>query len=131
MKERTRAFIISLGFGAILTVVVYLFSNPPGAGFVQRLCDGFFISGILLAGSGGLVFVRNEGLFDIFGYGVKSLFGIRFLWMPSQPDEKETYAEYKERKRKRRKSPVGLLIAGTVYLFLSFVLLLIYLCLES
>jgi hypothetical protein len=126
MKEKTRAFLIPLGLGAVLSAAVYLLAGSQGTNPVQRLCDSFFVSGVLVAGSGGLLFARNEGLFDIFGYSVKSLFGIRLLWQPAQEKEKENYAAYKERKRQRRKSPAGTLLAGAVYLVLALVMLLVY-----
>lgn len=129
MKERTRAFLISLVVGALLSLVVYLLASGQDTGIVQRLCDSFFVSGVLITGSGGLMFARNEGLFDIFGFSVKSLFGIRLPWQMPQQQEHENFAEYKARKREKRKSPAGMLLAGALYLALSVVMLFVYMLL--
>ncbi len=126
MKDTAKAFLISLSAGAVASLAVYLLASGQDTGIAQRLCDSFFVSGVLIAGSGGLMFARNEGLFDIFGFSVKSLFGIRLPWQLPQQKEKESYAEYKARKRGQRKSPAGMLLAGVVYLVLSLVMLLVY-----
>ena len=56
---------------------------------------------VIGAGCGGLAFVRNQGFFDIMSYGIKTVFHIHLPWTaPRTPEEgKESFVEYKERKR--------------------------------
>ena len=125
MNPNTKSFFTAFAIGAVIAVVVCVIESAQSVGAAQLLCDGFFVAGVLIAGSGGLAFVRNQGMFDIFSFGVRSLFGVHFHWVDKEK-EKETYADYRERKSKNRKSPVGTLLAGAVYLGLSGILLIIY-----
>lgn len=126
MNEKTKSFLVSLAVGAVITLAVCLMTKTESIGIIQCLCDGLFVAGVLVAGSGGLVFVRNQGMFDIFTFGVRSLFGVHFPWVDPRDKQRESYAEYRERKRKNRKSPVGTVLAGVVFLALSGIMLAIY-----
>lgn len=85
--------------------------------------NGSSISAVILLGLGGLMFVANEGFFDIFSYGFKqvgsSLFG-------KKPNENNDFAGYKEQgKIKRESKPkifISILISGIVFLVTMIVL---------
>lgn len=128
MKETRKSFLISLLAGAVVTAAVCFFNASSGLGAAHLLCDGFFVAAVVVAGSGGLLFVRNQGLFDIMSFGIKSVFQIHWPWTaPRTADEgKESFFEYKDRKRGQRKSPAGTLLAGAVYVVLAFVMLAAY-----
>lgn len=128
MKKQHKAFWISLFVGAVLSALVFFLGNNAGRGLVHRLCDAFFVAGVVVAGCGGLHFVSNQGMFDLMGYSIRLLFHIHWPWMaPRNKEEgKETYVDYKERKRAERKSPAGTLLAGAVYLTLAGMMLLIF-----
>lgn len=72
--------------------------------------------------------MRNQGLFDIMSYGIKTVFNIHWPWIAprSKEEGKEAFHEYRLRKREIRKSPAGILLAGAVYLALAFVMLAVY-----
>ena len=126
MKAQTkRDLLIGLAAGAAMALLVWLLEREESV--LRRLCDGSFVAAVALLGSGGLSFARNQGQFDIIGYGVSAVVHTRWSFTQSPFQEKESFAEYKERKRKERKSPAGTLLSGCVWLVLSVVFLLLYL----
>ena len=93
----------------------------------RYLCDGFFVSGVLFLGVGGLMWTSKLGTFDGIGYTVSrwkdSLFNNRRDW-----HEKEKYAEYKKRvaEKKKNKDVDIIIIIGGVALVVASMLLLVY-----
>ena len=128
MKEKYRAFLLPFAVGAAVSAVVYFLGSSSQRGTVHLLCDAFFVAGVLVMGFGGLHFVSNQGLFDIMSYSVKSVFHIHWPWTaPRTADEgKESFADYKERKRASRRSSAGTILAGALYLVLAVAMLLVY-----
>ena len=116
-----------------LLVVSFCYFNPsnPESTVIHRILDGCFVAGILLCGSGTILFCSSKGAFNIFGYGAK--FGLSLIipigknpWMGD--GERETYYDYCARKAEEKpKSFVPMLIVGGVFLLASLVLLVIYL----
>ena len=131
MNEKRKRFLVDLIFGAVIAGVVIVINAGRGHAVTRLICDGCFVAGVLLLGTGGLKFFRNEGMFDIFAYSVKSVFQIHypFAKMHSHLEEKkpEGFAAYKERKREARKPAGDLLWAGLVYMGLAAVFFAVYL----
>lgn len=131
MKKRLKSkdFLIPLVFGAVIMVGVCALQVSRQKGAVYALCDGAFVAGILLLCMAGLRFASVQGTFDIFGYGISHLFVTRWPGLSTMTDDHrdESFADYRFRKQKGRKSPVGQLMAGAVYMVLAAILLLIYL----
>ena len=126
MSEQRKSFWINLAIGAVIAGLAYAFaaSVEVEGGLVQKLCDACFVAGVMLTGSAGLSFVRNQGMFDIFSYSFRGLFGVRLpAW---SADRDENFAEYKEKKKAKRKAPWGILMAGLVWLAAALLLLVIY-----
>lgn len=99
---------------------------PQAAPLMCRyLSDGFFVSGLLITGLGGLVWVSTTGFFDIFSYGFKSLL---VLFSPlRKPHEHEKFYEYKLAKDAKRGKPLYfLLIVGLACLAISVLCLILY-----
>ena len=129
MDEKRKRFIVDLIVGAVIAVLVIVFTAKRDYSVIHLLCDGCFVAAVLLLGTGGLKFLRNEGMFDIFAYSIKSVFQIHYpLTKMKSPleDKKEGYAEYKDRKKAQRKPPHDLLWAGLVYLALAAVFFTAY-----
>lgn len=124
---KSKDFVVSFICGAVIAVGIIMITDRQ-LGLVSALCDGFFVAGVLILGSGGLKFVRNQGQFDLITYGVSHWFTNRWngLSPMSQEHRNEDLAEYKERKREERKSPLGLVVAGAIYLVLAGIMLLFY-----
>ncbi|MDD4012496.1 MAG: DUF3899 domain-containing protein [Sphaerochaetaceae bacterium] len=125
MDDNKRGFISALLWGLAISVAAFFFASSKASGILQRLCDSFFVAGVLVTGLGGLSFARNQGLFDMMGFGVKMVLHIHLT--PTQKDRgDETLIEYKERKSKTRKSAKPMLLGGLVYLVLAFIMLAAY-----
>ncbi len=109
MKRQYKAFWIPLLIGAVISALVFFLGKASEYPLAHRLCDAFFIAGVVVTGCGGLHFVSNQGMFDLMGFSVRLLFHIHWPWTaPRTKDEgKETFVDYKERKRAQRKSPAG------------------------
>lgn len=131
MDEKRKRILVDLIFGAVIAGIIIAINASRGHSVTRLLCDGCFVAGVLLLGTGGLKFFRNEGMFDIFSYSIKSVFQVHypFAKMNSPLEEKksEGYAEYKERKREKRKSPADLLWAGLIFMALAAVFFVVYL----
>lgn len=128
MKGKYRAFLIPFAVGAAISAAVFFLNGTSERRAVHLLCDAFFVAGVLVTGMGGLHFAGNQGLFDIMGYSVKLVFHIHWPWTAPRTAEegKESFADYKERKRDSRRSSAGTLLAGAVYLALAAAMLLVY-----
>lgn len=109
---------------ASLAVAAYrgLFSGGAEAVW-SALCDGCFVVGLLLVCLWALSFCAGQGMFDIFGYGVKSL---KVLFTPfGKPETHQRYYDYKEEKAARRGKPstrllaIGLTLLAAALLFLA------------
>ena len=131
MSERTKSFLYSLLFGAVIAVGVFLLGCSrfmgDGAGvktLLRCLCDAAFVPAVILLGVGGIKAMRNKGLFDVVGYGLSSTVQ---LFIPAlKRQEKEDLYQYRERKEASRKPADGMMLAGVAYLAASALLLVIY-----
>lgn len=126
MDEKRKGILIHIGIGAVFAVLVIILNWQKGYQMTHLLCDGFFVAAVALLGSGGLKFARNQGVFDMLTYSVSTTFQIHypFTKMNSPLEERrESFVDYKERKRVKRKPATELLCAGSVYLVLAVVML--------
>lgn len=117
--------LIALAITAAVAVYQGLSLALPPVLICRCLSDGFFVSGLLLAGFGGLVWVSTTGFFDIFSYGFKSLL---VLFSPlKKPSDLEKFYEYKLAKdAKRGKPQYSLLVVGAICIALSVLFLILY-----
>ena len=122
------SFWIALGVGAVIALAVALLNRSSEAGPLRLICDGCFVAGILVGGAGCLMLAGNEGVFDIFGFGVSFVLNLHWSGLFQMPEERqrESYADYKARKRQKPSAPGGVLLAGGFYLLLAAILLVIY-----
>lgn len=129
MNDKQKGILIHLGIGAVVAILVVILNWDRGYSISQLLCDGFFVTGVLLLGFGGLKFVRNQGFFDMLTYSVSTTFQLHFpsSKMNSPLEERnEDFVDYKERKREKRKTAAELLWAGLIYLVLAVIMLVVY-----
>ena len=105
-------------YGLFLAVIVFLIQKDRGFGLLHCLSDACFVPGVLLGGSGGLLFVSSRGVFDMMFYGVHSLFTVTF-----RRERRESYIEYAAGSRERRRDFRPLLITGAVFIILSVIFL--------
>lgn len=124
MTQKRKNLLKAMAIGAGIAVVIFAWRMFFGAELLMALCDGCFVTAVLLAGFGGLVFTRNQGTFDALSYGVKSVVKLHF---PRKDTELEpTLYDYQEKKKKERKGANHFLWAGLIYLLLSLLLLAVF-----
>lgn len=87
------------------------------------LSDSFFVSGVVIAGVGLLVFASNEGTFDGIAYGLKAFFNI----FKKDPEKKfASFYDYKAAKA-QYKAPISfLLIVGVCIIAIAVVMYILY-----
>ncbi len=132
MTEKRKSFLISLAVGAVITAAVCIM-NVTGDSYVyggipMLLCDGFFVAAVLVLGVGLLGFAKNCGYFDMMTYGVSFVLHTRWpvIGAIKEEHEGEKFVDYKQRKKKERKSSRGPILAGAVYMALATLMLLLY-----
>ena len=132
MTIKRKDLIATAVSGLLIVAFCFIGSAERGYMIVHRLCDGCFVTGVLLTGAGIILLCANKGALNIFGYGARS--GLNLILPifgkgPTKEDgERETYFDYCQRKAEQGPKPVShLLIVGGIYLVLAAILLVIYL----
>ena len=127
-KKSLRRYLISTACALLLAV---LFAQIRGFSFSQplatnlaALCDGFFVSGMLVAGLGAMIWVSTTGFFDILSYGFKNL----SVLVPFHHRRKyKHFYEYKaEQAAKRSKPQFFLLVIGLSMVLIAAIFLYFY-----
>lgn len=127
-KQQLRQYLISAACALLLAA---LFAQIRGFGFDQAaaanlsaLCDGFFVSGMLIGGLGAMVWVSTTGFFDILSYGFKNL----AVLVPFRHRRKyQHFYEYKaEQAAKRSKPQLFLLVIGLIMVLIAAIFLYFY-----
>lgn len=118
--------------GLLIIAFCFFGSAERGYSIIHRLCDGCFVTGVLLTGAGVILLCANNGALNIFGYGVRSGLNLILPIFGKGPTkengEPETYFEYCQRKAEEGPKPIShLLIVGGIYLVLAAILLVVYL----
>ncbi len=127
MTDKQKTYLAEFFAGLLIVVYVVFINRNTGHTIVHMLCDGCFVAAVLLLGTGGIIFCKGKGAFDIFGYGIKSALG---LIVPGvslmDSDIKEDYFTYCERKAKERKKVHQPMLVGLGYLAASAVFMAMY-----
>ena len=124
------AYIITAAIGAALGAV-YLASREyssalPAEERYVMLCDAFTVPGMMIFLSGVLMSLGKRGSFDGIGYALT--YALKGL-IPGNKGQKETYAEYIERKREKSEGRgfSFLYHVGGAFLLAAAVCLVLYL----
>lgn len=120
-------YIITSAVGLLFTFLIILskglFKEDEIKEIYKILTDAFFAPGILIFCFGLLVYVSNEGVFDIFSYGMKSFFNL----FRTKPEKQTSYHEYKLAKHEHDKPIVFFLIVGACFVAISLIFTCLYL----
>lgn len=125
--KKFKKYLITLIIGLLISFwVAYtqgIFEQTDLKSILHILTDSFFVSGVLVTGMGGLIFVSNEGSFDGITFAMKS-----FLSMFKRDKKKvyRSYYDYKQSKKDRDRSFGYMLICGLVFMAMSGIALLFY-----
>lgn len=130
MKKKLLQYGITTAVGAVIALWVM---NMEGLFEIEGLtanlifmilCDAFFVSGILLALFGALVWISTTGFFDTFGYALRTA---AHLILPFVKHDTKTFYDYKTEKAEKRTESKGfLVIVGSFYLLLSAIFLMLW-----
>lgn len=90
------------------------------------LNDGFFVSGVVIAGFGVIYKIASGGILDSVSFSLKRAF--LSLIPGGRLRKEENYAEYKERKEKSRKKHKSWapLIMGLLFIGIATIFLILY-----
>jgi len=102
------------------------YTSTDQAMFLKALCDACFVAGIVLVCVGLLVFVAEDGVFDMLSYGVRKM--LRLILPQEKQDQfPKTFYDYRVWKHSKKKAAFGyLLLVGLGYLVLAGIVLLMY-----
>ena len=120
--RRWIGYLITALIGLGIAVIVFFgrggFDVTGREAFLGLMCDAFFVPGIVLGSVGVLVWVADDGFFDIFSYGFNSLL---VLFSPlRKPEKHQRYYDYKIAKAARRKKASNVVLwVGLAYLALA------------
>lgn len=128
-KIKTTDLIASLIVAAVLLAFSMatsgLFKSENAKEAMRHLCDAFTAPGVVLVCVGALSWASSKGAYDIFGYGVKMLWGM--LPFTSVNMDNVSYYDYaREKAEKRSGWRIDMLLVGTVCLTIALVFLIIY-----
>ncbi len=85
-------------------------------GVLHILSDSFLVVGILAVCIAVLLFVSNEGTFDIFVYGLQSFWS---FFRRDMSRKYETFFDYRTARQEKKVPFLFLLVCGVFFLFLS------------
>ena len=130
-KKSLIPILVTLAFSIAATAIVLVirkyFTLTDYFEKMSALSDAFFVPGILLIGFGVLVFVANDGFFDIFSYGMIKLISTMRIHRRKDPDGPADFFESRMAKHGEKKPlPVYLFIIGGIDLALAVVFLILY-----
>ena len=125
MTDKLKAMIPDLVLGLAAAVFTVVLNWNAGYSLIHLLCDGCFVAAVLLLGAGGIVFCQSKGGLDMLGYGMSSLLNM-FLHAGRKDAREEDYYTYCQRKAQERKPFAHTLMAGSCYLVLAVIFLILY-----
>ena len=122
---------VDLCVGLILAFAVAmlrdLFDAASATDAAKAICDGFFVAAVAIGGIGVLGFIRNQGAFDGMMFGVSKVFRVKWKRFG---DYRESFADFQEKKSKKRSPMKEIIFAGAILLGLSIITLAVYLLVE-
>ena len=124
MKQYSRvlSYLITVAIGLAMAVAVFSyrggFSQPDAQSMYTALSDAFFVPGIFFTGVGVLVWVSNDGFFDIMAYGMHSLVS---LFTPFKGKERhQPYYDFKVARAAKRQKPKNIVLwVGVAFLLIA------------
>ena len=135
MSINRKDIIVSAVCGLMFVLFVFYGSDEQNFTVVHRLCNGFFVAGMMLGGAGVILHCASKGAFDLFGYSAREGLNLIMPIFGSNPltaeGKRESYYEYCTRKREEPRKPIGhLLIVGGGYLLISGILLIVHMIMK-
>lgn len=120
-------FAVDAGLGLVLALIISAargaFHPESAAAAFMALSDGFFVSGALLLGGGGLQWTYNGGVLDGLTFTIR----LAVARMRRDFDDNHfTFAEHREAREAKSSSPKSLVLSGLLYLAIAFIFFGLY-----
>ena len=122
LKKYLITFVIGLLIAFLVIIFKDTFSLTDKKEILRNLIDGFFVSSVIIGGLGLLVFVSNEGAFDMISFGLLSFFS---MFKPKSERKYESYFDYKQSKAKEKIQSGFILYVGLILFAITLILLFI------
>ena len=100
-----------------------VFSQKAPIGVLHILSDSFLVVGVLAVCIAVLLFVSNEGTFDIFVYGLQSFWS---FFRKDMSRKYETFFDYRIARQEKKVPFLFLFVCGSIFLFLSVLMYAAY-----
>ena len=127
MNLPRKKLLILAGVGlALVLLVIFTQGITRAAGIkdvLRLLCDGFFVAGALLLGTGGLVWGHAGGVTDGLGFSMKTFLSLKWKRVG---DYKESFSDYRARREARCGDPKPYFLIGGGYFLLALLLFAAY-----
>lgn len=125
-NNKHRAMIISAVIGLCMAVLISVargaFSAGTTADRILAFCDGFSVSGVLLLCFGIMIWISNEGFFDVLSYAAQK--GLHHLIPGRFSEDLGSFYDYKMSKANgKRAGSAFLVVPGIVILALGLILM--------
>lgn len=101
-----------------------IFEMTDAKAVLHTVCDGFFISGVILAGMAGLSYCGNEGTFDMLFFGIKQVF--RTFSQRDLSQGRQSFYDYRKHRMENPKPVLYILLVGLALILIAGIILLIY-----
>lgn len=128
MKKKLLTYGISALVGVVIFIIIIcvkqVWAQSETREVMRILSDACLVSGVILGGVGLLVVASNGGAFDMLAYAVRVFF-LRFKRDMNNRKYKDFY-EYREAKKKEKRSTAYLLIVGLAFVALAVLFLILY-----
>lgn len=122
MGNFLKKFLLDTGIGLVVAFILCctmgLFTAESTVDTLRILSDGFFLVGALLLAVGGLTFTSNEGAFDGLFYTFKTQVN---RMRRDYESRRQSFAQYREEREKKNKSPKESLLAGLVVISVGLI----------
>lgn len=122
MSNSLKKFLLDTGIGLVVAFILCctmgLFTAESTVDTLRILSDGFFLVGALLLAVGGLTFTSNEGAFDGLFYTFKTQVN---RMRRDYESRRQSFAQYREEREKKNKSPKESLLAGLVVISVGLI----------
>lgn len=126
--KRIYKYLITFGVGFAMALLVAinqkLFNQTEFIGIIHVLINSFTIPAVLITGMGGLMFISNEGGFDIISYGMMCFLD---MFRKERKNKFRSFYDYKESREEKNVGFGFMVITGLFFMALVGILCIVWL----
>ncbi len=130
LSRQQRRYLIASLAGIAMVVAVLLtrktFGKLDGQAILQDLSDAFFVPGVLIISMGGLMFVAENGVFDMLNFSIRKVITL-VRGQKYREEQPKTYYDYVQAQDAKPRTGFGYLLkVGAAFLVLAVIFTLLY-----